>query len=97
LRLHFEQRHAPLHDADDATWLCLVAFEREGSVFDLFVAAGKTWSFSRAKVECDFNDYLKQGVIPHYVNAYVRRHRTKRPSYQSTLFIGSDLPPSASP
>ena len=97
LRMHIERRRAPLRDACDATRLSLMAFEREESVFDLFVAAGRTWSFSNAKIEDDFNSYLRQGDIPHYVRRYVREQNLAPPSFQSTLFVGHELPPSANP
>lgn len=97
LRLHIEKRRGALKDADDAKMLNLLAFEREASVFDLFVLAGRRWSFSNSKIECDFNSYLNKGDIPYYVSQYVHRQHVDTLSYQSKLFVGHDLPPSASP
>lgn len=97
LRLHIEKCHSALQNVGKATMLNLQAFEREKSVFDLFVTAGRRWSLSKSKIECDFNRYLSKGDIPYYVNQYVRRQHADTMSYQSELFVGHDLPPSASP
>ncbi len=97
LKMYVERRRAPQRDASDATRLSLLAFERRTSVYSLFKEAGKTWSFSTFKIEQDFNSYLREGDIPHYVGRYLRREAPPRPSYQSTLFVAHDLPPNSYP
>ncbi len=97
LKFYLDHRQGPLQDIDDATMLNLLAFEREESVFDIFVKAGQTWSFSDAKIEDDFNRYLRKGDIPHYVRKYVHNQDVDYLSYQSSLFVGQNLPPKSSP
>ena len=97
LKMHVERRRAPRRDASDATRLSLMAFERRTSAYALFKEAGRAWSFSTAKIEQDFNSYLREGDIPHYVGRYLRREAPPRPSYQSTLFVAHDLPPNSYP
>lgn len=97
LKMVIENRRGPMQEISDATMLNLLAFEREVSVFDLFVKAARTWSFSNAKIENDFNRYLRKGDIPHYVRSYVHRQDVDRLSYQSTLFVGKNLPPNLTP
>lgn len=97
LKLHVERRRAPRRDACDATLLSVLAFERRTSAHELFVEAGRMWSFSDTKIEQDFNRYLRKGDIPHYVGRFLRRQPARRPSYQSTLFVTNDLPPNTSP
>jgi hypothetical protein len=97
LKMLIENRRGPLQEISDAAMLNLLAFEREESVYDLFVKAARTWSFSNAKIEDDFNRYLRKGDIPHYVRTYVHRQDIDRLSYQSTLFVGKNLPPNITP
>jgi len=97
LKMYVERRRALQRDASDATRLSLLAFERQTSVYALFRDAGRRWSFSTAKIEQDFNSYLRKGDIPHYVGRYLRRQSLQRPSYQSTLFVTRDLPPNSYP
>lgn len=97
LKLHVERRRPPRRDACDATRLSLLAFERRTSAHALFVEAGHVWSFSDAKIEQDFNRYLRTGDIPHYVGRYLRRQPLPCPSYQSTLFVTRNLPPHICP
>lgn len=51
---------------------CL-AFARCCSVYDVFRHAAADWRFSAAKVEADFQRYLRSGTLPHYVFRYARR------------------------
>ena len=97
LKMHVERRRAPQRDACDATRLSLLAFERRTSVYSLFKEAGRAWSFSTFKIEQDFNSYLREGDIPHYVGRYLRRQTPARPSYQSSLFVTHGLPPNIYP
>lgn len=51
---------------------CL-AFSRQCSVYDVFRRAAEDWRFSAAKVEADFQSYLRSGAIPPYVLRYACR------------------------
>jgi len=51
---------------------CL-AFARRCSVYEVFQHAAADWRFSGAKVEADFQRYLRSGSLPHYVCRYARR------------------------
>ncbi|MEJ5357546.1 MAG: hypothetical protein WHT06_02630 [Desulfobacterales bacterium] len=51
---------------------CL-AFSRQCSVYDVFRHAAADWRFSAAKVEADFQHYLRSGETPPYVLRYARR------------------------
>jgi hypothetical protein len=97
LKMLIEERCGPVQDFSDAAMLNLLAFEREESVFDQFVKAGRAWSFSNAKIENDFDRYLRKGDIPHYVSTYVHGQDIDRLSYQSTLFVGKNHPPNIIP
>jgi hypothetical protein len=41
------------------------------SEYDIFESAGRKWKFSREKVESDFDAYLVNNDLPHYVSQYV--------------------------
>ena len=97
LMLHIDRYLRSRHENGDEEALSLLAFQRECSVFDLFVEAGAQWSFSRAKIDSDFTSYIRRGDIPHYLRTYVSGHAPARRSYQDILFTGNKLPPSANP
>ena len=97
LILHIDKCRDQHHKDGDEEALSLLAFKTECSVYDLFVKAGARWSFSKSKIDSDFNRYLSQGDIPHYLSSYVRRHCPDQLTYQDTLFTGNKLPPNANP
>ncbi len=97
LKMHVERRRATRRDVCDATRLSLLAFERQTSAHALFREAGRELSFSTAKIEQDFNRYLRKGDIPHYVGGYLRRQPLPPASYQSSLFVTHGLPPNTYP
>ena len=97
LMLHIDRYLTSRYENRDEEALSLLAFQRECSVYDLFVTAGAHWSFSRAKIDSDFNSYIRQGDIPHYLRTYVRSHASDRRTYQEILFTGNKLPPNANP
>jgi hypothetical protein len=97
LMLHIDKVRSSRHENSDEEALSLLAFQLECSVFDLFMKAGEHWSFSRAKIDADFNSYIRQGDIPHYLSTYVRQHAHPRRTYQDKLFTGNKLPPSIVP
>ena len=97
LMLHIDRCRTQRHRPCDHEALNVLAFQRECSVFQLFIKAGADWMFSRAKIETDFDNYIREGEIPPYVRAYVRENSTSHRSYQDRLFTGNALPPSATP
>jgi len=60
--------------------------------YEIFNMAAGDWRVAPQQVEDDFKAYLKEGIIPYYVNAYLRQKgqkigRTYRPPF--TLGGGS--------
>ncbi len=66
-------RSKPLHVSDDE-YLSSLAMARQCSAFDIFRSAGEAWNFSKSKTQMDFNTYLRNGDIPHYVSGYTRKN-----------------------
>lgn len=93
LKIYFEKRLAPLDDVGEDRRLADLAFANGCSVFDLFKSAGEDWQFSNLKIGNDFRQYLLEGLVPHYVGEYVRRHqRAEDRTYQKLIFSGGRPP-----
>ncbi len=45
------------------------------SEYDVFCKSAEDWPVSQARVDQDFDDYLSQQTVPHYVNDFVRRNK----------------------
>jgi hypothetical protein len=43
------------------------------SEHEVFKLAAQTWSIGPQTADADFADYLKTGVLPHYVRDYLRK------------------------
>ena len=97
LMLHIDRCRTQRHRQNDHEALNVLAFQRECSVFQLFIMAGAHWSFSRAKIEVDFNNYIREGEIPPYLRTFVHENSTTRRSYQDRLFTSNAMPPNANP
>ncbi len=72
---HVERRTTQKTLLSDEDYLTLIARQRECSEYDIFGLASKDWTISKARVENDFNGYLKHGNMPFYVKDYVRKNR----------------------
>jgi hypothetical protein len=45
------------------------------SELEVFRRAAVSWSISQTRAEEDFNRYLRQDLLPHYLRDYVRKRR----------------------
>lgn len=63
--------------------LARIAFELGVSEYDLFQRAAGAWRVSGSRVEADFNAYLSDQILPHYVRDFVRKH-PRSPAEQSS-------------
>lgn len=43
------------------------------SEYEVFKHAAERWAIGPQTAETDFNDYLKTGMMPHYVRDYLRK------------------------
>jgi len=46
------------------------------SEHEVFRRAAATWSLSPEQADADFNTYLKNEILPHYVRDYLRKLKT---------------------
>jgi len=93
LKVVLEKRLAPLEATGAAEHLDELAFSRGCSVYDLFVAAGKDWKFSRSKIEQDFGRFAHEHEVPQYVSDYLRKQDMgKDHAYHKLLFSGGRPP-----
>jgi hypothetical protein len=49
------------------------ARNRDISEHEVFKRAAASWSLSPGHADADFNTYLKNEILPHYVRDYLRR------------------------
>lgn len=63
-------------DTDEA-FLGRMALMMGTSEYRLFHTAAETWNLSGGRIEEDFNIFVTQGHMPHYVRDFVRHERQK--------------------
>ena len=61
----------------DETFLGRLALMQGTSEYQLFHTAAETWNLSGGRIEEDFNIFVTQGHMPHYVRDFVRHERQK--------------------
>lgn len=64
------------YEKSDEYLLSSLAMVRQCSTYKIFQDAGKKWGFSSQKIESDFNRYLSDMHIAHYVVRYVKENVT---------------------
>jgi len=74
-RLNF--RYDARRIVSDEEYLAITARSQSISEYDLFHVAAQTWRIAKTQVEDDFNQYVTEGFLPHYVRDYVRRARAQ--------------------
>lgn len=74
-----EKRSKTTRELTESEMLFVLARSTETSEFEQFRLAGQDWNISEKKVKADFNRYLLQAVLPHYVRDYLRRTKASRP------------------
>ena len=93
LKIYLEKRLAPLDAVGEERELSDLAFANGNSVYEVFKAAGATWSLPVEKSEDDFKKYLQLGAIPHYVRDHLRRQlKPGDRTYQKLIFSGGRPP-----
>jgi hypothetical protein len=92
LKVYLEKRLAPLDVGSEDYQLSSVAFETGSSAYELFTRAGETWEIPAEKINDDFKSYLKKGILPHYVRAYLRGHYHADHTYHELIFSGGRPP-----
>jgi hypothetical protein len=60
----------------DDEYLSCLAMARQCSVYHIFQRAGDDWRFSHAKIDSDFAQYLREGLIPRYVTLFAKKNVT---------------------
>ena len=63
-------RPRKLNEAELLAKLALMGPESE---YDIFHLAARDWHVHETQIEDDFKVYLNEGLIPYYVNSYVRK------------------------
>ena len=74
-----EKRSKTTRELTESEMLFVLARSTETSEFEQFRLAAQDWNISEKKVKADFNRYLLQSVLPHYVRDYLRRTKASRP------------------
>jgi hypothetical protein len=75
----WEKRSNRGRELTEEEMLFVLARSTETSEFDHFRLAAVNWNISIKRVEADFNRYLLQSTLPHYVRDYLRRVKNSRP------------------
>ena len=93
LKAVLDHRLSPSEAAGDRHQLDELAFNRGCSVYDLFVAAGIDWKFSRVKIDQDFERFAHEYAVPTYVRMYLRQQGMgNEHTYHKLLFPGGRPP-----
>ena len=64
----------PLTTEEYLAWLAGLSQKSE---YDLFFVSAEEWHIPDTKIKEDFKDYLRDGVVPYYVEDFVRKARKK--------------------
>lgn len=78
----WEKRQQASKKLTESEILFLLARTTETSEFEQFKRAADSWNLSEQKSEADFNHYLLQGEMPHYVRDYLRKIQKSDPVLQ---------------
>jgi hypothetical protein len=78
----WEKRQQASRELTEAELLFLLARITETSELEQFKRAATSWNLSRQKADADFNHYLLQGQVPHYVRDYLRKAQKSDPALQ---------------
>src|SRR6056297_2895340 len=76
---NWEKRSDRGRELTEVEMLFVLARSTQTSEFDHFRLAAVDWNISIKRVEADFNRYLLQSRLPHYVRDYLRRVKSSRP------------------
>lgn len=85
---HLNFRYAARRTVTDEEYLALIARSKTISEYDVFHAAAKTWRIGEVQVDSDFNQYVTEGFMPHYVRDYVRKVREEAGSLNAPHGFG---------
>ncbi len=78
--VHVREKHSNRgRELTEEEMLFVLARSTQTSEFDQFRLAAVDWNISIKRVEADFNRYLLQSTLPHYVRDYLRRAKNSRP------------------
>ncbi len=58
----------------EAELLAKLALMGPNTEYDIFRVAAQEWHAADSRVEKDFREYLLEGLIPYYVNSYLRKY-----------------------
>ena len=75
----WEKRSNRGRELTEEEMLFVLARSTQASEFDHFLLAAEDWNISIKRVEADFNRYLMQSILPHYVRDYLRRAKNSKP------------------
>ena len=97
LAIHIlDKRAAKRRKLTEFDELFLLARLTETSELEQFRRAAEGWNISERRVERDFDRYLFQAEIPHYVRDYLRKERESDADLQKSagdfftgIFLGS--------
>jgi len=74
-----EKRSNRGRELTEEEMLFVLARSTQTSEFDQFRFAAVDWNISLKRMEADFNRYLLQSTLPHYVRDYLRRVKNSKP------------------
>jgi hypothetical protein len=75
-----EKRARAARTLTESELLFLLARLTETSEFEQFQRAAADWNISKDQAETDFNHYLIQERLPHYVRDYLRKVQESNPN-----------------
>jgi hypothetical protein len=75
----WEKRSLSRRQPSESELLFLLARLSETSEYYHFHLAGEDWNIPKHRVSADFNRYLLEDRLPHYVRDYLRKQRERMP------------------
>lgn len=75
----WEKRLRSVQELTEPEMLFVLARSTDTSEFDHFRLAAVDWNISKKRVEADFDRYLLQATLPHYVRDYLRKVKASKP------------------
>ena len=81
-----QQRPRKLNEAELLAKLALISPDTE---FDIFRMAAQEWHVPESRISDDFKGYLLEGLIPYYVNSYLRKFARENGDIYQSPFVAS--------
>ena len=70
---HLAKKDARPRVLNEAELLAKLALMGPNNEYDIFRVSAREWHLAENRIAGDFREYLLEGLIPYYVNSYLRK------------------------